>query len=251
MKKLSLSFILAILWAVFLAGVVSAQTAQLSLRLSRDWGYGGFNGDIQGLFSMHATGPSDLARVEFFVDSNKIGESDKAPFKLQFKTDDYSVGIHALSAVGYSISSQQYASNVIRANFVSAAAGNGAAVRIVIPVLAITFGMMLLAALVPLVTGRKTKNLPAGTPRSYPLGGAICPKCGRPFEVHFWGLNLFMSKYDRCPYCGKWSVVKFASLEKLHEAEQAEQGNGNSQVGEMTGDEKLKKELDDSKYQGL
>jgi DNA-directed RNA polymerase subunit RPC12/RpoP len=110
---------------------------------------------------------------------------------------------------------------------------------------------MLLAALVPLLMGRKTVNLAPGTPRAYPLGGGVCPKCNRPFAVHFWGLNLLNSKYDRCPYCGKWSVVRFASLDKLRAAEQVELEGEKAQVPEMSEEEKLKKSLDDSKYQGV
>jgi hypothetical protein len=251
MKKYTVVFLVVILISLVAVGFAAAQDEQLTLRMSRDWGYGGFNGDIQGLFSMRVSGPADLARVMFYIDSTSIGEVGKAPFNLQFKTDDYSIGVHELYAVGYSTSGQEYRSNTIKANFVSASAGNGAALRIVIPVLVIAFGATILAALVPLLTGRKKQELQPGAARQYPLGGAVCPKCNRPFAIHFWGLNLFMSKYDRCPYCGRWSVVKFASSEKLRAAEQAELEGMKAQIPEATDDDKLKKDLDDSKYQGL
>jgi len=156
-----------------------------------------------------------------------------------------------LYAVGYSASGQEYRSNVLTATFVSASEGGQAALRFAIPVLVVVFGAILLAALVPLITGRKTKNLPPGSPRQYPLGGAICPKCGRPFAVHLYGLNLGLGKLDRCPYCGKWSVVRHASMDKLRAAEEAELEGEKAQVPELSEEEKLKKELDDSKYQGL
>jgi hypothetical protein len=251
MKKYTLVFLFVILVSLVVAGFAAAQGEQLTLRMSRDWGYGGFNGDIQGLFSMRVTGPANLARVVYYVDSAAIGEVGKAPFNLQFNTDNYSVGIHELYAIGYSNSGQEYRSNTIKANFVSASASNGAALKIVIPILVIAFGVTILAALVPILTGRKRQELQPGAVRQYPLGGAICPKCHRPFAIHFWGLNLFMSKYDRCPYCGKWSVVKFASSEKLRAAEQAELEGTKAQIPEATEEDKLKKDLDDSKYQGL
>jgi hypothetical protein len=251
MNKMRIAFLIAVLMSLLATTAVSAQTEELTLSMSRDWGYGGFNGDIQGLFSMKVTGPADLARVVFYIDSTAIGEATQSPFRLQFNTDNYPLGNHELYAVGYSTSGTEYRSKVINANFVSALEGSKAAMRIVIPILVVVFGAMLLAAIVPILTGRKTKNLPPSSPRQYPLGGAICPKCGRPFAVHFWGLNLGFSKFDRCPYCGKWGVVKFAPIDKLRAAEQAELEGERAQVPEMAEEEKLKKELDDSKYQGL
>ena len=39
----------------------------LTLRLSRDFGYGG-GGRIQGRFSVRASGPDNMMRVEFIID---------------------------------------------------------------------------------------------------------------------------------------------------------------------------------------
>ncbi len=251
MKGIKFSFLIAILVSLLTATAAFAQAEELTLSMSRDWGYGGFNGDIQGLFSMKVTGPADLARVIFYIDDTAIGEVTQSPFRLQFTTDNYPNGQHKLYAVGYSFSRQEYRSKVINANFVPASEGAKAGMRIVIPVLVVVFGAMLLAAVIPILTGRKMKNLPPGSPRQYPLGGAICPKCGRPFGLHLFGLNLGLSKLDRCPYCGKWSVVRHASIDKLHAAEEAELEGEKAQVPEMGEEEKLKKELDDSKYQGF
>lgn len=251
MRNKKFSLIIALLISLLAITAVSAQTETLTLKMSRDWGYGGFNGDIQGLFSMKVTGPPDLARVVFYIDGTLIGEATQSPYNLQFNTDGYPIGSHALSAVGYSSGGQEYRSNVINATFVSAGEGSKAAMRIVIPLLGVVLGAILLAAIVPILTGHKTKNLPPGSPRQYPLGGAICPKCERPFAVHFWGLKLGFARLDRCPYCGKWSLVKYSSMEKLHTAEQAELGGEKVQVPEMTKEEKLKKSLDDSKFQGM
>jgi Ribonuclease G/E len=65
--------------------------------------------------------------------------------------------------------------------------------------------------------------------------------------MHIYGMNLLTSKLDRCPYCGKWSVVRHQSLEALRAAEQAELEGEKAQVPEETEEEKLKRELDDSK----
>lgn len=251
MKKIRITSLITILMSLMATTAVVAQTEELALSMSRDWGYGGFGGDIQGLFSLKVTGPADLARVVFYIDNTAIGEVTQSPFRVQFNTDNYPNGQRELYAVGYSSGGQEYLSKVINANFVPASEGSKAAMRIVIPVLGVVFGAMLLAAIVPILTGRKTKNLPPGSPRQYPLGGAICPKCDRPFAVHFWGLRLGFARLDRCPYCGKWSLVRYASMDKLHAAEQAELAGERAQVPEMAEEGKLKKELDDSKYQGL
>jgi DNA-directed RNA polymerase subunit RPC12/RpoP len=250
MKKIQIAILLATILAIPFAVAAFAQTEELTLRTSRDFGYGGLNNDIQGLFSMKVTGPPDLVRVVFYIDSDAIGEVTQAPFNLQFTTDNYPLGQHNLSAVGFSSSGQQYSSNVITRNFVSSSVGNKVALQIVIPVLVIVFGAILLSFVVPLITGRgKIKNLPLGAERNYGAGGGICSKCHRPFTLPLFSMNLGLSKLAHCPYCGKWSIVKIQSMAKLREAEQAELEWGKAEVLEETEEEKLRKELDDSKYQ--
>ena len=68
MRNFRFAFFLAVLAGLIVALPVLAQVSALTLSLSRDWGYGGFGGDIQGTFSFHAKGPADLARVEFYID---------------------------------------------------------------------------------------------------------------------------------------------------------------------------------------
>jgi hypothetical protein len=252
MKKIHVSFIICAFLTILTVTVGLAQTPELTLKMSRDWGYGGLNGDIQGLFSMKITGPADLVRVVFYIDSTSIGEVTQAPFNLQFNTDNYPNGTHEMYAIGYSSIEQEYHSNVIVGNFVPASEGNKAALGIVVPLVAIVFGAILLAFLIPLLTGKgKLQELPLGTERKYGMGGGICPKCHRPFALPLFSMNLGFSKLARCPYCSKWSVVRIQPLAKLREAEQAELEWGRADVPEATEDEKLRKELDDSKYQGM
>jgi hypothetical protein len=154
-------------------------------------------------------------------------------------------------AIGYTADGKSIRSRTIHATFVPASEGTQAVLKFVIPLLAVVFGAMLLAAGVPIVLGRRTVQLEPGTARQYTLGGAICPKCGRPFAIHLYGMNLLGRKLDRCPYCGKWSLVRYASIDQLRAAEQAEVQAAQAQVPEESAEEKLKKELDDSKYQGV
>ncbi len=213
MKNMQIALLLTAFASLLVARMVLAQTGQLTLRLSRDLGYGGFNGDIEGLFSMHVTGPVDLVRVEFYIDNMKIGEVIQTPFTLQFNTEDYQLGNHQLSASGYSNSGQEYRSNVIGTNFVP----KQSSMKIILPVLGVVLGAILLSTLVPLLTRRsKRLSTPLGAERNYGNGGGgICPKCHRPFVLPLFGAHLGFSKLAPCPFCGKWSLVRVESIDKF------------------------------------
>jgi DNA-directed RNA polymerase subunit RPC12/RpoP len=102
------------------------------------------------------------------------------------------------------------------------------------------------------LTAGKHQSLPLGTPRKYGIsGGAICPKCQRPFALHFFALNLGLGKFDRCPYCGKWSVLRPRPIAELRQAEEVElQAAMDAALPpEVSEEEKLRRELDDSRFQ--
>lgn len=248
MKKIQFAFLISLLACLAAVIAVGAQTEQLTLKMSRDWGYSGFGSDIQGLFTMRVTGPADLAKVSFYVDNTKIGEVAKAPFSLQFNTDDYPLGVHQLYAVGTSSGGQEYRSNILSAEFVPASSAG----KTVLPILGVILAALVIAAVVPLLFNRKVRNLPMGSERTYGVaGGAICPKCHRPFPLSFLSPNLGFSKLAVCPYCRKVSLVRPEPLVKLREAEKAELAGGQPLVQETSEEEKLKKEMDESKYQGF
>jgi uncharacterized Zn-finger protein len=255
MKKHLLSILIST--TIVLLFAVSAARAQseneLELRLSRDFGYSSGAGKIQGSFSMKVTGPENLSRVVFFIDEQSIGEDSEAPFRLQFSTDNYPLGLHSMSAVGYIADGGELRSNVIRAQFVPAEEGWQAGLKIAGPLLAIVFGAMILGFAIPILTGRENKNLPLGAPRKYgAAGGAICPKCGRPFALHLFGFNLGFSKFDRCPYCGKWSTVRAKPLPELRAAEAAELETANAAAPSLLSEEeRLRRELESSRYENL
>jgi len=248
-KNMRIALLLTAFASLLVARTVLTQTGQLTLRLSRDWGYGGFNGDIQGLFSIHVTGPVDLVRVEFYIDNMKIGEVAQTPFILQFNTEDYQLGNHQLSAIGYSTSGQEYRSNVIGTNFVS----KQSSLKIILPVLGVVLGAILLSTLVPLLTQRsKRRSTPLGAERNYGAGGGgICPKCHRPFALPLFSAHLGFSKLAPCPFCGKWSLVRVEKIGKLRVAEKAELEWGKGEMKGEAKEEKSNKELDDTKYQDL
>ncbi len=37
---------------------------------------------------------------------------------------------------------------------------------------------------------------------------ATCPKCGKQFHRSIWALNLGWHRYERCPHCKKWSLIR-------------------------------------------
>ena len=91
----------------------------------------------------------------------------------------------------------------------------------------------------------KPAPIPPGQPRRYGLmGGAICPKCGRPFPRHWWGLNAGLGKFDRCDNCGRWSIVRAEPFDKLRAAEAAEIEHA-AVAPELSPEEKLRRQLEE------
>jgi hypothetical protein len=255
MKKMfSIILILGVI-SVITVNLANAQsTNQLQLGLSRDFGYGGFGNDIQGLFSAKIINPpSNLTRVVFYIDSTSMGEDTTPPFSLQFNTDSYPLGAHTLSAIGYTSDGKEIDSNKIQSQFVPASASTSTVVRIVVPVVGLMLLMGVVSVFLPIMLNkRKMAALPMGASRNYGIGGgAICPKCGRPFPLRLWWLNVGFRKIDRCPFCGKWSFVQPRSVTDLRAAEAAElaQAQQSSSFGSESEADKLKKELDDSRFQ--
>jgi len=251
MKKFLGAILITILVSLVIISAASAQGEELTLGLSRDFGYGGINSDIQGTFSVKASGPANLERVQFFLDDTLLGEDPESPFAIQFITDNYPTGAHVFSAVGFTTDGKRIGSKTISAVFVSKEEGSAASLKIVVPILAVVFGAMAISAITAMVNVRKGKKLPAGAARSYSFGGGICPKCKRPFGFQLLSMNLIGGKLTPCPHCGKWSIVKRASMSDLHAAEQAELDTEKVKISEASKEEKLRKALDDSRYQNL
>lgn len=249
MKRPTIALLLTLTLCLLAVSSAFAQNEGITLELSRDFGSSIGTGDIQGVFSMKVTGPDNLVRVEFYIDDTRIGEDTEAPFRIQFSTDDYPLGLHDLYVIGYTSDGQELRSRVLTGNFVSVDEGWGAASRIIIP-MAVILLVGTLAVIVPAIATRgKLEHLPLGAERAYGFrGGAICPKCHRPFAMHLWGLNLGLGRYDRCPYCGKWSIVHSQSLAKLREAERVELTWTQAKAPQISEKDRLRKEIEDSKY---
>jgi len=235
---------------------VSAQqepTPALALHFRRDWGYGGI-GEIEGNFTISASGPSDLTRVVFHLDDQVMVDLAQPPWQFSFSTGQYPAGTHTLFAVGYTTSGQELGSSETRVRFLSSQQAGKATVSVVALFLG---GMVAVAALAGGVTllfsrGRKAEDRPA---RSYGwAGGAVCPKCSRPFGLHWWAPNVTWSgKLDRCSNCGRWIFVGRASAAQLMAAEAREQQEPQAPLAGAppSPGEALARELEDSRYADL
>lgn len=235
------------------ASAFAQDTAELKLSVRRDWGYGG--GDqIQGLFTLEALGPEDLVSATFLIDDQVISEVTATPFKVQIDTDKFPKGWHDLSVKGQTAAGRSLQSSIRRFEFVSASDSFEAAGNIIWRV-GLGVGVVILvifaAQFVPMLFGRRKSSLPLGATRQYGLkGGAICPKCQRPFGIHFLSLNLGLAVFDYCDHCGKWSVVRPARKEALLAAEQAElqMAQPITPMPQELAEEKLKRQVDESRF---
>jgi hypothetical protein len=257
MKRLTFLVVMNALFSYFFFDAAPRPVYQedtLEIRLRRIWGVSYGMGRIQGTITISASGPEDLSQVVFYIDDQVLGEVNQAPFSLQFVTDDYPHGAHTFSASGFTSTGTTLQSNEIRAEFISAQEGFRFVGSIVIPIVVVVLASILVATVVPFIFSRgKKEQLAPGAKRQYGyFGGAICPKCDRPFSRHIYGLNLGPRKLDRCPYCGNWSLVGRASREELEAAEAAEIED--AQKGALQpqfSEETLKRDLDESRFENL
>ena len=217
-KFTSFIFILCA-FLVISARPVQAQTEQpYRVSLRRDFGYG--NGmDIQGRMTLSLKGDeSAVSRVTFFMDSQELLSTQSAPFSFSFTTDDYTPGVHRLSARVETADGKTYTTDALTCNFLSKEAANKNTAGIILPLLGLTVGIALLSWLIQYLGSRKKPKSGALTYNGF-YGGAVCSKCGKPFARSLLGLNLIAGRLERCPHCGKWSLTRRASLAELEAAE--------------------------------
>lgn len=234
-------------------GAAAAQDDGFPISLSRDWGYGGLDGKIAGRFTIAVAGEQQFTRVIFYLDGQTLAEDTEAPFRFQFDTGNYPSGRHTLWAEGVLPDGSRLESEKIQAVFLSKEEANAATRRLLVLLLgviglsvAVSFGLSAL-------TNRYRRSLPLGAPRDYGFwGGTICPHCGRPYAMHFYGLNLLTHRLDRCPHCGRWGLVRRQPAGVLREAEEAElRAAAQPDEGPNIASEEeiLRKRLDESRYE--
>jgi hypothetical protein len=229
-----------------------AQDGQYSLNLNRTFGFSS-GSQIRGTFTADVIGPEGIRSVTYLIDGQKMAEVSQAPFSYRFETSSFPVGWHELSAAVTKTDGSTVTTRARRFQFVSAEEESAATQRIMLPI----FGGVLVLLIVSLgasMLGMRSKNrrsLPLGAPRQYGLsGGTVCPRCGRPFALHWWAPHLLTSKYDRCEFCGRVGWFKPAGRDELAAAERAELASAQPEepVAEKSEEEKLKELIDESRY---
>lgn len=241
-KRFVLIIGLLFLWLP--AAANAQESPELSLSLLRNFG-SSLGGSIQGTFTYRVSGPDDLQRVVFLMDGEQIGEDTAPPFRWRFTTDSFPLGSHTMSAEGITVDGRTLQSNALQRQFISGSESNKLLFWILIPVLVLTIGGTLFTSWI-------AKRGGAQPAVSGPFGGTICPKCGRPFAMHIWGLNVVAGKYDRCPHCGKWSLVRRVHPDILAGAVEAFAEDDTPESPPPADDaHSLSKRLDDSRFDDL
>jgi len=238
MKK-NCFYVFLVLLAIL--GVVTPARAQaveeLDLSVSRDFGSSDGTGNIQGTFSMKVTGPSNLVKVQYYIDNTMIAEDTEPPFQIQFVTDDYAPGKHTMHATGHTSDGRERRTREMTFNYMTAEESRQRGLRIAMPILALVLIWVLFTKVVPnLSRGRKKGELlPPGGTNYGVIGGTICPRCAHPFARSPFSPNLLVGKLVCCPNCGKWFIGRRASIDDLRMAEEAAwaQAHGAPQVRAM------------------
>jgi hypothetical protein len=223
-----------------LASLGASQPPSLTLTLRRTFGYA-LGDDIQGSFSLTLQSPGELQRARFFVDDGLLAAIDGPPFRTQLHTGDFPTGAHRLWAEGEFDDGVTATSNVIDVNFVSGGAGERTLVSILMPILVVIGAALGVSALVVALATRRFR--PGVYGRS---GGAVCPRCGLPMSRHWFALKVGPGKWERCPHCGKWSVVRRAAPEDLLQAEA--RWRGEEPQATPDDDATRRRQIDDSRY---
>ena len=250
MKTMALIF-LTLLLAGLQCQPAAAQEGDFTLHLRRDFGYGG-GSNIRGTFTINLVGDdARVASVIFLIDGEEMAAVEAAPFRYQFHTDDYGFGTHRLTASVQLTDGGSQTTPALQYNFVSPGEQGEQVTTILVGIGgAIIIALALVALIQMLMTrGKPPSNALNAKPRSYGLLGAtICPKCGRAYSRHIWGMNLVVGRLDRCTHCGKWAMTVRATPQAVRLAEEMEDGDVSEPVERPDLDAHDRKALDETKY---
>ena len=246
-KVLTAALVLCALLLMPLASA-SAQTEQpYRVSLRRDFGYGA-GMDIQGNMTLSLKGDeSAVSRVSFLMDGEELLMTESEPFSFSFTTDDYPAGVHQLSARVETRDGKTFTTDALTYNFLSKEAASRSTRGIILPLIGLIGGVALLSWLLQYLTSRKKPQSGALSYNGF-YGGAVCPKCGRPFARSLFGMNMVAGRLERCPHCGKWSLTRRASLAELEAAEAALRASVAVDEAPAQTRSEMQDLLDDSRY---
>ncbi len=247
-RKILFALMLGLSAAFTFASAALAQSGELRLVISKRMGFA-LGNQIQGTFEAAVTGPGDIAEVTYEIDGRPMGTVTAAPFRFSFNTEKYAPGPHTFTATARTTGGQVYKSNAITAEIITLSAGWQELAR--------TFGPLVIIVLLAIGLGVGLQFLPQinrryepGAAREYgTAGGAICPRCHRPFALSWLSPHLLGRRFQRCPYCGRWGFVSRESSQALKAAEQAELEAATPQVQPVDAEERLRQQIEASRYQ--
>lgn len=160
---------------------------------------------------------------------------------LQFSTGTHELGWHSLRAIGTMSDGRTLATNMLQRQFV---AGNSSLIIVV--------GIVLLVIAIRVVSHLVTREKETSGTRGYGIyGGAVCPRCGRPFSRHWWAPNLVAGKLERCPHCGNWHFSTRATPHMLDAAKSFADELDAGELAEIAHEDEesdLRKRLDESRF---
>ncbi len=253
MKKILRIGILTVLLITLSVGAVSAQDEEpYKVRLRRDFGYG--NGmDLQGKLTLSLVGDETrVASVTFFMDEEALETLESPPFRVSFSTEDYDSGLRSLSAQVKTTDGQTYTTKAVTANFLTAEQAQSGMKNTLLPILGVLLGVFALSMLIQYFTSGK-KSLALGQTRSYnsPYGGAVCPKCGHPFNRSIMGMNLLIGRFEICPSCKKFIHSVRATPAELAAAELEETRKLTGTTKPFEAQSTMTDQLEESRYVDL
>lgn len=250
-KKHLLASIIAVFLLFVIINPVLGQEDDYTIRLRRDFGYGA-GSNVRGNFTISLVGDeSRVDSVDFLINGKVMASVGEPPFRFQFHTDTYGFGVHHLSARVLLVDGSEIQTRMVGLNFVSPDHERQSLTRIFTGIgLVIIIPIVIFILLQLRGDKRKVKQTTQpGQPQEFGvLGGTICPKCGRAFKIHVWGLNLVTGKYDRCDHCGKWSFTRRATPEELRAAEESAMNTSHPDRNTVSDQNEPKDAFEDTKY---
>lgn len=247
MRRWKLLLFVVFALAAALPAWAQTQSPELSLNLRRNFGFSA-GGRIQGAFTLTAIGPDNLARVDFLFDGKIVSTALQAPFAYSFSTGQYPLGVHTMSAMGVTTAGARLTSTVRSVEFVSPEVGWQVGAQIGLPILGVVLLIALVATLAPLLLDRRRGPFRPGVYGA--AGGAVCPRCKLPFPLHLMSMHVLTGKFERCPHCGKWSLVSRASAKALAEAEARLQDDSHrGHLAEPSTADAMRQMIDDSRFE--
>jgi hypothetical protein len=254
LRKIAFSFTgVFLLLAVFFTLAFAQQEEEYRLNIQRTFGFSS-GSQIRGNFRLDVVGSPNIKSVTFMIDDTIMNQVTTIPFTYSFQTGQYAEGWHDLSAVIETINGQKISTPKRRLEFVSAEAESNSVVSIIVPLLGGVLLLMLIGvgSQILILRKRPMSTLPLGADRKYGLqGGGVCPQCHRPFSLHWWAPNMGLrTKFDRCDFCGKWSLIKVLNHGELAAAQAAElqESQPMQPIETKSEDNKLQELIDNSRY---